>query len=73
VEQAKALLAPFGAVTIATWPSWVSSITGFDSRLTITIGGQADGGNGSGSSAAPSRGTTAPSGGPAAPGTSEAP
>jgi hypothetical protein len=53
VEQAKALLKPYGVVTIDTWPAWVSSITGFDARLTVTIGGPA-GGTGPGSSGTPS-------------------
>jgi hypothetical protein len=54
VEQAKALLKPYGAVTIDTWPAWVSSITGFDARLTVTIGGPAGSGSGPGSSGPPS-------------------
>ena len=61
IEQARALLAPFGAVSIATWPSWVSSITGFDSRLTITIDDKS--GSGPGSSAAPN-GSPTPSAAP---------
>jgi hypothetical protein len=54
IEQAKALLQPYGVVTIDTWPAWVSSITGFDARLTVTIGGPTGSGSGPGSSGAPS-------------------
>ena len=54
IEQAKVLLKPYGVVTIDTWPAWVSSITGFDARLTVTIGGPAGSGPGPGSSGVPS-------------------
>ena len=83
VDQAKTLLKPYGDVTIDTWPGWVSSITGFDARVTITIGGQAGSGAGPGSSGAlPSRSpgseteapsTASPRPAASAPATSEAP
>jgi hypothetical protein len=67
VEQARALLEPYGEVEIHTWPGWVNSITGFDSRVTVTIGGQT--GEAAGSSAAPS--SNAASKAPATPAASE--
>jgi hypothetical protein len=83
VDQAKTLLKPYGDVDIDMWPGWVSSITGFDARVTITIGGQTGSGAGPGSSGAPSSSsprssTSAPSSaspgpGASAPATSEAP
>jgi hypothetical protein len=83
VDQAKTLLKPYGDVTIDTWPGWVSSITGFDARVTMTIGGQTGSGAGPGSSGAPSGGSpgsasrapSSPSLGPgaSAPATSAAP
>ena len=60
-DQARALLEPYGEVKIDTWPAWVSSITGVDSRLNVTIGGP---GSSSGAAGSPS---------PAGPGTSAAP
>jgi hypothetical protein len=51
VDQARALLTPYGQVSITTWPGWVSSITGFDSRLTVTVDDQT--GSSPGSSSAP--------------------
>jgi hypothetical protein len=54
IDQAKTLLKPFGDVTIDTWPAWVSSITSFDARLTVTVGRPAAIGSGPGSSGAPS-------------------
>jgi hypothetical protein len=83
VDQAKTLLKPYGDVTIDTWPGWVSSITGFDARVTMTIGGQTGRGAGPGSSGAPSSSSPDSSTGPSssaspepgasAPATSEAP
>ena len=37
VEQAAAMLEPYGEVTITTWPDWVSSIPTFESRVELTI------------------------------------
>ena len=78
VDQAKALLTPFGDAKIDTWPAWVSSITSFDARLTVSVGGQAGSGSGPGSSSAPSSAsprpsTGAPSRAPAAAASSAAP
>ena len=61
IDQAKTLLKPFGVATIDTWPAWVSSITSFDGRLTVTVGGQAGSGSGPGSSGAPSSPSPRPS------------
>jgi hypothetical protein len=65
IDQARTLLEPFGDVAIDAWPAWVSSITGFDSRLTLTIGGQDGNGSGPGSSGGPSGGAPASSTGAA--------
>ena len=79
VDQARALLSPYGEVAIETWPAWVSSITGFDARLTVSVGGQTVDGPGSSPSGGPSSGSprastrTAASAAPAAPATSGAP
>jgi len=64
IEDARAQLAPFGDVTIDTWPAWVSSITGFDSRLTVTVadGGGAGASPAAGGSVAP--GSASPSAAP---------
>ena len=40
VDDARALLAEFGDVTITPWPDWVTTIPGMDSRVTIEIAGQ---------------------------------
>jgi hypothetical protein len=37
VERARGILAEFGEPTISTWPDWVSTIPGIDSRVTLTI------------------------------------
>ncbi|MGZ3632696.1 MAG: hypothetical protein ACXVAH_08505, partial [Candidatus Limnocylindrales bacterium] len=37
VDEARAILEPFGAVSIQTWPFYVSSIPTFDNRVTLTI------------------------------------
>jgi hypothetical protein len=58
VDQARALLTPYGQVSITTWPGWVSSITGFDSRLTVTVDGQT--GSAPGSSSAPGASSSSP-------------
>jgi len=55
VDQARALLTPYGQVSITTWPGWVSSITGLDTRLTVTVHDQS--GNRPGSSSAPATST----------------
>jgi hypothetical protein len=35
--QAEAALAPFGDVRVDLWPSWVTTVTGMDARLSVTI------------------------------------
>jgi hypothetical protein len=42
VEEARATLAEFGEVKITTWPDWVTSIPGIDSRLSLVVAGQGD-------------------------------
>jgi hypothetical protein len=42
VDQAKTTLAEFGEVEITTWPDWVTSIPGIDSRLSLVVAGQGD-------------------------------
>jgi hypothetical protein len=42
VEGARAILAEFGDVEISTWPEWVSTIPGIDSRVNLEIVGQGD-------------------------------
>jgi len=48
--EAKAALQPYGDATVTLWPSWVSTVTGVDARLSITVASQA-GSAGSGASA----------------------
>jgi hypothetical protein len=40
LDDARAALAPFGAVEITPWPDWVSSIPTMDSRVNLVIVGQ---------------------------------
>ena len=40
VDEAESILAAFGQVDIRTWPDWVTTIPGLDSRVTIVITGQ---------------------------------
>jgi hypothetical protein len=35
--DAAAALAPYGEATVSLWPSWVTTVTGIDSRLSITV------------------------------------
>jgi hypothetical protein len=56
VETAMKTLGAFGEVEITTWPEWVSSIPGMESRVTLEIVGQGEGPPGS-----------SPSGGPPSP------
>jgi hypothetical protein len=35
--EAQAALVPFGSALVTLWPSWVSTVTGVDARLTVTI------------------------------------
>lgn len=70
VEEAEAILAEFGEVEITTWPEWVTTITGLDSRLSLVVAGQAEGDvpGGSGEPSDPPGGSTPePDHSPAAP------
>jgi hypothetical protein len=40
VDEAESILAAFGEVEIRTWPDWVTTIPGLESRVTIVIAGQ---------------------------------
>jgi hypothetical protein len=65
VDQAKATLAPFGEVEIRTWPEWVTTITGIDSRVSLVVAGQTDaapGASGAPSSSAEPASSASPSG-----------
>lgn len=42
IDEARSLLAEFGAVEVTPWPDWVSTIPGIDSRVTLEIVGQTD-------------------------------
>jgi Baseplate J-like protein len=55
--DARAALAPFGEARVSLWPDWVTTVTGMDSRLTITVADVA--GTGSAPGASP---TTRPAG-----------
>ena len=37
IDQARAILAPFGQVAIDISPDWTGSVPGFESRVTLTI------------------------------------
>ena len=37
IEEARAILAPFGQVSVDVSPDWTGSIPGFESRVTLTI------------------------------------
>jgi len=54
--EAQAALVPYGTASVTLWPSWVSTVTGVDARLTVTIeNGPSDKG---GSGASPAGGPT---------------
>jgi hypothetical protein len=40
VDEARSALAPYGDVTINAWPGWVTTIPGFDARVSLVIVGQ---------------------------------
>lgn len=42
VDDAETTLSEFGEVEITTWPEWVTTITGVDSRLSLVIAGQSE-------------------------------
>jgi hypothetical protein len=58
--DARAALMPYGDAKVDLWPAWVSTVTGFDARLTVTVVG-AGGTTGPGASPATSP-STAPAG-----------
>jgi len=67
--DAAAALAPYGDAKVTLWPSWVTTVTGVDARLSIDVD-EETGSGGAGSSASPSsRGSpaTRPSAGSSAP------
>jgi hypothetical protein len=67
--DAAAALAPYGDAKVTLWPSWVTTVTGVDARLSIDVD-EGTGSGGAGSSASPSsRGSpaTRPSAGSSAP------
>jgi hypothetical protein len=35
--EARTALSPYGDATVELWPSWVSTVTGFDARLTVRV------------------------------------
>ena len=62
--DARAALVPFGSATVTLWPVWVSTVTGVDARLSVTV----DDGVTAGPSTAPSprpSSSPRPTGGPA--------
>jgi hypothetical protein len=58
VAEAQAALAQYGDVKVSLWPAWVSTVTGLDARLSISVVGQ-EGPAASSPSASPS-GSVAP-------------
>ena len=72
--EAEAALAPYGTVSVALWPSWVSTVTGVDARLDLRLedasAGSPSGSPAASAVAAPSR--AAPSHSPSRPASSGA-
>ncbi|HZC31710.1 MAG TPA: baseplate J/gp47 family protein [Candidatus Bathyarchaeia archaeon] len=66
-SEAESALAPFGVAKVELWPAWVTTVTGVDARLSISVVGQDGAGSGGAGSPAPSGGvapstsTSAPS------------
>ena len=54
--DARAALAPYGDAVVTLWPDWVTTVTGVDSRLTITV--EDDGSAGAGPSPSPAGSST---------------
>ena len=52
VAEAEAALQPYGSARVTLWPAWVTTVTGVDARLSISVAAQA-GSPGSGASASP--------------------
>jgi hypothetical protein len=59
----RAALAPLGSATVTLWPDWVTTVTGMDARLTVTVDDGPSAGPGTGPSAGPSS-SPRPTGGP---------
>jgi hypothetical protein len=59
-SEAESALAPFGEAKVVLWPAWVTTVTGVDARLSISVVGQ-DGAAGSGGSGSPAPSTTSAS------------
>jgi hypothetical protein len=59
--DAEAALAPYGVARVSLWPAWVTTVTGIDARLSVSVAGTA-GASGSGPNPSPaaSRGSAAP-------------
>ena len=57
-SEAESALAPFGVAKVELWPAWVTTVTGVDARLSISVVGQDGAGGGGG--AAPSTSTSTP-------------
>jgi hypothetical protein len=72
--EAQAALVPYGSASVNLWPSWVSTVTGVDARLTLTVedGTPVKGGASASPASAP---TSSPrrSGGPGSPAASGSP
>ena len=62
--DARAALAPFGNATVTLWPDWVTTVTGVDARLTVSVDDGPSAGPGTGPSAGPSP-SRRPTGAPA--------
>ena len=37
VEEAKAILEPYGTVELSVWPDWVGSVPSFENRVDLTV------------------------------------
>jgi hypothetical protein len=37
IDEAKAILEPYGQVELRVWPDWVSSVPSFESRVEVTV------------------------------------
>jgi hypothetical protein len=61
--QAEAALEPFGAAKVILWPAWVTTVTGVDARLTVSVLG-VDGSSGPAASPSPSPASSAGSAAP---------
>ena len=64
--EAESALAPYGAARVSLWPAWVTTVTGVDARLSISVASQAAS-PGSGASASPGTSASPGASGSAAP------